>query len=501
MDCKAFAPWGKVLLPLGAFWMSGCEAPPAVPADEAVVSQAAEPELLAIPSAASAELSQQPAKLAEQPTAAEPVSPENSTEAQAPAESAQSEQPAQSNGPALDMASLLPSSIPAPTVELSAEGAVAPDLVPELAVNPDTKAEPKRNSQASEHRPSLKQPLGLESAATSSAGNSGAHAEAPAEEFERTELPWARTRVQSAEMKAVVARAAEGLNRGFVLAERGALYSARSEFVGALRLIAQSLDAQQETSMYGKSLSAGLTALKETSDFIPRPSTIDQALDLKHVVAGHRTPVLKQNTAGLTPLVARQRYYSYAQEQLGLAAGQEAVGSMALYGLGKLAVAMSTADKADRSDCTAQGMVYYQAALLVDTKNARAANELGIILSQSGKLERARDAFHHALSISPNPITWQNMAIVQDRLGQLDLAADARKQAEAAGRTRPAASMYNVRWVDPETFARSSSATEAVAQPAPAKQPGPIGAPRAVAPAPTTKRMADWLPWSKPARR
>ena len=51
--------------------------------------------------------------------------------------------------------------------------------------------------------------------------------------------------------------------RGFELAGRGAYFSTRAEFIMALRLMAQALDAEYQTTIHSRALAAGLTALKE----------------------------------------------------------------------------------------------------------------------------------------------------------------------------------------------------------------------------------------------
>ena len=130
--------------------------------------------------------------------------------------------------------------------------------------------------------------------------------------------------------------------RGFELAGRRAYYAARAEFIGALRLVAEGLDAEYRTTAHSRSLAAGLTAIKEAEDFVPVGSRLEADLDLAAIVGGHRTPVLKTaQTDRLTPRTALSTYFTFAQEQLAAAAGREVAGSMALHALGKLHVALS----------------------------------------------------------------------------------------------------------------------------------------------------------------
>ena len=136
-----------------------------------------------------------------------------------------------------------------------------------------------------------------------------------------------------------------------------ALYSARNEFVAALQLIAQANDMQQSTRIYSHGLSAGLAALKEGGQFV-RAGAAVEGTDLARLISGHKTPLLKNTpVAELTPTAAAQRYHTYAQEQLAAAAAQEMTGSMALFGLGKLAMT-TPAGKSQQLEPTAEAMAH-----------------------------------------------------------------------------------------------------------------------------------------------
>ncbi len=140
-------------------------------------------------------------------------------------------------------------------------------------------------------------------------------------------------------MEAITQSADQLVRQGFRLAERGAVYSARLKFFAALSLIARSHDVQEQTQVYTHSLVAGRAALVEAWAF--RASGLPIATDMARIVAAHRTTVLAQaSLESLSPVSAQQQYFTYAQEQLAMAAGHEPVGSMALYGLGKTAAAV-----------------------------------------------------------------------------------------------------------------------------------------------------------------
>jgi tetratricopeptide (TPR) repeat protein len=301
-------------------------------------------------------------------------------------------------------------------------------------------------------------------------------------------------------MMAVVERADGRVLHGFQLAQRGALYSARAEFVAALQLIADANDAEQNTRMYSKALTAGLAALKEAGDFV-RPNSTAAPIDVAHVSAGHKTPILKGAATGdITPLQAARRYYNYAQEQLAAAGAQETTSSMALFGVAKVAIGSAGNNKALQLERSAQAVALYQAALMTAPKNFLAANELGVLMAENGSLERAREMLMHSIALSPRAATWKNLAIVHGRLGETQLADRAKTEAAALERAGLGGSAPAVRWVDPDQFASIIPASDNVLPAvAPLKSPPSAVQPATEAPKPpgqTAKRSSDWLPWN-----
>ena len=173
------------------------------------------------------------------------------------------------------------------------------------------------------------------------------------------------------------------------MAGRGAYYAARSEFIAALRLVAQGLDTDRQTTVHGKCLAAGLTALKEAEDFIPRGSMVEANLDIPALVASHVTPALKDADNGqTTSLSALKSYLTYAQDQFALAADGELAGSMALRALGKLHDEMAKRQDAEIQAAVPKAIVFYQAALLVTPQNYMAANDLGVMFARARQFER-----------------------------------------------------------------------------------------------------------------
>ena len=82
-------------------------------------------------------------------------------------------------------------------------------------------------------------------------------------------------------------RVEQRVRYGFQLARRGAVYLAGGEFVAALHMIADANDAQQDTPMYSKALSAGLTAIREAGVFVRHPADRPD-MDVQRIVETHR---------------------------------------------------------------------------------------------------------------------------------------------------------------------------------------------------------------------
>jgi len=277
-------------------------------------------------------------------------------------------------------------------------------------------------------------------------------------------LPPPQPAARSEQLEQIARQADKKIRRGFELAGRRAYFAARAEFVGALRLISQGLDAQHRTTAHSRSLAAGLTALKEAEDFYPAGSRLEADLDLSSIIGGHRTPVLKEaSTKDLTPMLALKSYFTFAQEQLASSAGQEVAGSMALHALGKLHAAVAM-EGGGMQAAEPKAMTFYQAALLVCPRNYMASNDLGVLLARCGNLREAEAALQHSLSIHRQPTGWQNLATVYEQLGQMELARQARLQSTATGyaeatrrQTLRQSPHGEVVWVDPATFSQTGT--------------------------------------------
>lgn len=270
---------------------------------------------------------------------------------------------------------------------------------------------------------------------------------------------------RSEQLESIARQADANIRHGFELAGRGAYYAARSEFIAALRLLAQGLDTDRQTTIHGKSLAAGLTAMKEADDFLPRGSMLEANLDIPALVASHITPVLKNaDSSQITSLVALKSYLTYAQQQFAIAAGGEMSGSMALRGMGKLHEELAKNQNSDVPAAAPKAVAFYQAALLVAPTNFMAANDLGVMLARAGNLNDARMILEHGAATARESTILNNLALIYQRLGRTDLAAQTRQQslvAQQAEQSRRqaggvAASNASVQWIAPDAFARTS---------------------------------------------
>ena len=314
---------------------------------------------------------------------------------------------------------------------------------------------------------------------------------------------------RSEQLERIAQQADRQIRRGFELASRGAYFAARSEFIKALRLVSQGLDTEHQTDLHSRSLAVGLAAISEAADFIPTGSRLEADLNLPAIIEGHRTPVLKNaDTQHLTPLSALKCYFTFAQEQLAVAAGSEVAGSMALHALGKLHAALAGYSGGSVRAAESKAVAFYQAALLVYPKNLMAANDLGVLLARCGSYHEAEAALKYSLSINAQPTSWHNLAAVYQQLGQTalarqaDLLSQAARQAEIdRRRPRQDPSRQLVRWVDPSAFNQFRTEDRTVPPPAAVRAEPP----KAVEPSQPSraaqKSTLGWLPWNMPEER
>lgn len=216
--------------------------------------------------------------------------------------------------------------------------------------------------------------------------------------------PYSIAPMKMAVTESVAQRAAQHIEYGKSLSRRGAAYAARQEFYAALTTLAQANDAQVGTNEFSHALRQGILAMKEAEDFVVRDAESQIGLNVGMVIETHQTGVLtKVEAERMTPIQAMQRYFAAAQQQLNYAGGSNVVAGEALFCLGKLHTSVSEADPTSSRLDLAKAMVYHQAALESDSNNYRSANELGVLMARSGRLEAAKELLKTSLRINPAP--------------------------------------------------------------------------------------------------
>jgi tetratricopeptide (TPR) repeat protein len=287
-------------------------------------------------------------------------------------------------------------------------------------------------------------------------------------------LPVYRGHRRSPPLEQLAEEADRRSRRGFELAGRGAYFAARTEFVGALGVVAQGLDAEYQTPFHSQSLSAGLTALREADDFLPGNLRVATELSVGDAVRSHLTPVLKgTNMAKLASAEALKCYFTYAQEQLAATAASEVAGSMALLGMGKVYAALAAQNSTSLRGAESKAVVCFQASLLVFPQNYLSSNDLGVLLGRGGHYAEARIALEHSVSVGRQAAGWHNLAVIYQQLGYAGRAARADMLSAAAGRAQqmgyPGARAVD--WLDSRAFAESFARTPGASEPLPLRGP------------------------------
>jgi hypothetical protein len=249
-------------------------------------------------------------------------------------------------------------------------------------------------------------------------------------------------------------RATARIRHGFELAERGAYFAARNEFVDVLRMIASAKDQMYGSPRRTLALADGLRALDEAADFSPAAAGVGE---LRHsvIVASHQTPVAKSLAVdGMLPEQLADAYLEYAGRQLGAAVAGEPAGSMALHALGKLHSRLGRVEPEQNPQADRCAFALQQAALLARSDNHMAAHELGVLLAEGGHLAESGMMLRQVAERAPDPVVFRNLARVESQLGRPDVAAAYQRSAELLA-ARGNAPGGPVQWVPPATLART----------------------------------------------
>jgi tetratricopeptide (TPR) repeat protein len=204
------------------------------------------------------------------------------------------------------------------------------------------------------------------------------------------------------------------LSRAFDLAQRGATYSANAEFEAVLGLCALELDARSGGSSHRDALRQGRVALDEADELAANRVDRLESQDVRKLVAGHTTPVLKGDVPpAIDSIQAAQLYYRFAEERFAYACEGLPGASLAYYGLARTIVEPGT----HFTHAPGKAAMLQRVALRIAPQNVLAGNELGVLLAQHGHLNEAEQLFRQCVATDASAEAWQNLAVVYARKG------------------------------------------------------------------------------------
>jgi hypothetical protein len=254
---------------------------------------------------------------------------------------------------------------------------------------------------------------------------------------------------------AVEKRARQVIDQAFKLADRGAIYSARSDLLSALEVLCDARDSINGNRVCTKALGEALIAMEEAADFLPRGETRSS---LKSVVDGHKTTVLKKAKLDeVSNILAMHRYNTFAQQKLIEAGGGSPAASEALCGLGKIARQLPASDASSRRNVLSSALVFQLSAIEVWNENYHAANESGVLYALLGRPNEAKQILVEVAETTNWPTAWANLARVHEQLKEFDLAEAATNEMRFAQKANPHLATSKIgpsefRWVSPEQF-------------------------------------------------
>lgn len=270
-----------------------------------------------------------------------------------------------------------------------------------------------------------------------------------------------------------VQRAGQHIEYGLNLGSRQAVYSAQSEFLQALRLIARELDLAAGTREHEAALEAGWRAL-ETLEHVKPPTGVGNSPDQRRAFQ------------------AMQQQLAYAEGRLAFCGGHEPMASMALYALGRSCLAAAQELPDNGPLFAPKAVTLYRAALGVDPRNCLAVNELALLLARCGQLDEGARVLLEGVRHNPQPQMWHNLAVIHEKMGRSDWAAEDRQRRDAMasaqvvpGRESSDTLLAAVQWMEPAEFVRCSG-SEDMGQKSASGATGPATVP----PAPATSTEA-----------
>lgn len=317
---------------------------------------------------------------------------------------------------------------------------------------PTQEARPASGSQASPKLPALE---GGQTGPALREANSQASA-IPEREAEPQAVRQASAELEPASLPldpTAARRAVHHIEYGKALSRRGAGYSARQEFLAALKVIVDANDQLRGDGRHNQALRRAMQILDESADFAVGSPEQQIQLDVAEVVRGHRSQVLSpEQAAEMSAVQAMSHYFYAAQQQFDLAGGRNVVAAEIFFCLGKLHSLLPEGAASVSPLETARAVLFHQAALASSPQHNRSANELGVLFARSGRLEDSKRFFEQSLMVQPSPQTWRNLSQVHLRLGETDLARRAENEARLASQQQPNTQSTAIQWKLSEQF-------------------------------------------------
>jgi tetratricopeptide (TPR) repeat protein len=222
------------------------------------------------------------------------------------------------------------------------------------------------------------------------------------------------------------------LSYAFDLAQRGATYTAEAEFQAVLGLCALEIDSRDGRTNRREALRQGLIALHEADQFCGDQVDWRDSADVRRVAAGHITPVLSQAQTPVDSIQAVQAYYAFAEQRLAYACDGLPEASLAYYGLARTIAVPGM----KIPNPNGKAALLHRVALAIAPQNMLAANELGVLLAQHGRLEDAERLFQQCVATDPTPENWRNLAVVYARRGNEQASRSATVTADSLAAER-----------------------------------------------------------------
>ncbi|HEX4131491.1 MAG TPA: hypothetical protein VHZ24_15740 [Pirellulales bacterium] len=331
-----------------------------------------------------------------------------------------------------------------------------------------------RRPEARDAHTNDQHPVGIVRAATESKAKEQSAAEIGAV---AAEAPAAESVVRPLEPQ-IALQVEQAVRHGMELAQRGAYFSSRAEFLHALRTVTQALDAADNTQVRSQALANAMCALDECEQFVPRGTQLDANVNVVAIARTHRTPCLKdQLNTKISAAVARGRYADYAATQLAVAAGGNAMAADALYGLGKVHVFVGQQQSRLTVGSETKALAFYRASLLTVPTHAMSANDFGVLMAKAGRYEEARELLAISSSAAAHPAVMHNLAYVLTQLGDVQGAERARLAVKSSvGPAAPTSGegmqvWQSVQVAEPPQFVAMSAGSTAQQQAAPPVAP------------------------------